>query len=338
MSIRVAINGFGRIGRCVLRAAWDDPEIEFVHLNDLTSDESLAYLLGTDSVHGRFDQDVEAVEGGIRIGDRVVATSAIRDPADLPWRAKDVDVVLECTGLFRDRAKAELHRQAGARKVIISAPAKGAVDATVVVGVNSDELDPETAHVVSNASCTTNCLAPVAKVLHESFGIRRGLMTTIHSYTMDQSLLDAPHKSDARRGRAAALNMVPTSTGAAKAVGMVLPALAGKLNGLSVRVPTPNASLVDLVCELNDKADAEAVNAALVEAATGPLKGILDARQAPIVSGDIIGDPHSSVADLALTSTIDDSLLKVLSWYDNEWGFSCRMVDLTRLLFGMERR
>ena len=212
------------------------------------------------------------------------------------------------------------------------------MDATVVVGVNSDELDPETAHVVSNASCTTNCLAPVAKVLHESFGIRRGLMTTIHSYTMDQSLLDAPHKSDARRGRAAALNMVPTSTGAAKAVGMVLPALAGKLNGLSVRVPTPNASLVDLVCELNDKADAEAVNAALVEAATGPLKGILDARQAPIVSGDIIGDPHSSVADLALTSTIDDSLLKVLSWYDNEWGFSCRMVDLTRLLFGMERR
>ncbi len=337
MSIRVAINGFGRIGRSVLRAAWDDPEIEFVHINDLTSDATLAYLLKNDSVHGRFGPQVDAVDGGLSIGDRVVATSAERDPTALPWRAKEVDVVLECTGIFRDRDKAELHRQAGARKVIISAPGKGGVDATVVVGVNEADHDLAGAHVVSNASCTTNCLAPIAKVLHDSFGVRRGLMTTIHSYTMDQRLLDAPH-SDLRRGRAAAVNMVPTSTGAAVAVGKVLPALAGKLNGISVRVPTPNGSLVDLVAELDSDADANAVNAALAAAAAGPMKGILDARDAPIVSGDIVGDPHSSIADLAMTSSLGGNMVKVLSWYDNEWGFSSRMVDLARLLFGLERR
>ncbi len=337
MSIRVAINGFGRIGRSVLRAAWDDPEIEFVHINDLTSDDTLAYLLKHDSVHGRFGESVAAVDGGLDIGGTVVATSAERDPAALPWRAKQVDVVLECTGIFRDRDKAELHRQAGARKVIISAPGKGELDATVVVGVNDHEFDLTEAAVVSNASCTTNCLAPIAKVLHDSFGVERGLMTTIHSYTMDQRLLDAPHR-DLRRGRAAAVNMVPTTTGAAIAVGKVLPALNGKLDGISVRVPTPNGSLVDLVAELGTSASAEAVNAALSEAAAGPMKGVLDARHAPIVSGDIVGDPHSSIADLAMTSSLEGNLVKVLSWYDNEWGFSSRMVDLTRLLFGKERR
>jgi glyceraldehyde 3-phosphate dehydrogenase len=337
MSIRVAINGFGRIGRCVLRAAWDDPEIEFVHINDLTGDDTLAYLLKNDSVHGRFGPQVSAVDGGLDIGGTVVATSAERDPSALPWREKRVDVVLECTGIFRDRDKAELHRQAGAKKVIISAPGKGALDATVVVGVNDGDFDLTQANVVSNASCTTNCLAPIAKVLHDSFGVRRGLMTTIHSYTMDQRLLDAPHP-DLRRGRAAAVNMVPTSTGAAVAVGMVLPALAGKLNGISVRVPTPNGSLVDLVVELDRSADAAAVNAALQEAAAGPMKGILDARHAPIVSGDIVGDSHSSIADLDMTSSLEGNMVKVLSWYDNEWGFSSRMVDLTRLLFGKERR
>ncbi len=337
MSIRIAINGFGRIGRCALRAGWNDPDIEFVHINDLTSDDALAYLLKNDSVHGHFNQDVEAVDGGLRIGDTVVATSAQRDPAALPWRDKEIDVVLECTGMFRDRDKANLHRQAGARKVIISAPGKGDVDATVVVGVNSDTLDPERAHIVSNASCTTNCLAPIAKVLHESFGFRRGLMTTVHSYTMDQKLLDAPH-SDFRRGRAAAINMVPTSTGAAKAVGKVLPELDGRLNGLAVRVPTPNASLVDLVAELDTQADAATVNAAFSEAAAGPLKGILAAVDAPIVSGDIIGDPHSSIADLGMTATLGGNMVKVLSWYDNEWGFANRMIDLSRLLFGKDRR
>jgi glyceraldehyde 3-phosphate dehydrogenase len=337
MPIRVAINGFGRIGRCILRAAWDDPEIEFVHINDLTSDSALAYLLRNDSVHGRFDQVVTVVDGGLEIGNTRVETSAERDPSALPWRDKEIDVVLECTGLFRSREKADLHLQAGAGKVIISAPGKGAMDATIVVGVNSDSLDPKTVRVVSNASCTTNCLAPVAKVLNDAFGIRRGLMTTIHAYTMDQTLLDAPH-SDPRRGRAAAVNLVPTTTGAAVAVGLVLPVLAGKLNGMAVRVPTPNGSLVDLVVELNKNADAAAVNAALSEAAAGPLKGILEAVDAPIVSGDILGNPHSSVADLAMTISLEGNMVKVLSWYDNEWGFSSRMVDLTRIISGLERR
>ena len=336
MSIRVAINGFGRIGRNVLRSAWNDGDIEFVHINDLTDDATLAHLLKHDSVHGSFDQDVAVVDGGIRVGDTVISTSAERAPSKLPWGEKHVDVVLECTGVFRNRDKASLHLDAGAKKVIISAPGKGGVDATIVVGVNDDELDPEKHTIVSNASCTTNCLAPAAKVLLDSFGIKSGLMTTVHSYTMDQRLLDAPH-ADMRRARSAALNIVPTTTGAAVAVGKVLPALAGKLDGMAIRVPTPNVSLVDLVVELERPATAEQINAAFTEAANGPMKGVLEASTAPLVSTDVVGNSHSSIVDLPLTMTIGENSVKILSWYDNEWGFSCRMVDLAKMLFGVGR-
>ncbi len=332
MSIRIAINGFGRIGRNILRGAWGADDIEFVHVNDLTDDETLAHLLKYDSVHGRFEHDVRAVDGGIAIGDTLIPTSAERDPAKLPWRERGVDVVLECTGVFRNKAKAMAHIEAGASKVIISAPGKGAVDGTFVVGVNDGELDPGAVQVISNASCTTNCLAPAAKVLHDHFGIRRGLITTVHSYTMDQRLLDAPH-SDLRRARAAALNMVPTTTGAAKAVGLVLPALAGKLDGMAIRVPTPNVSLVDLVVELERAAEVEAINDAFRAAAAGPLAGVLEASEAPVVSGDLVGNSHSSIVDLPLTAVMGGDMVKILSWYDNEWGFSCRMIDLTRKLF-----
>lgn len=334
MAIRVALNGFGRIGRCVLRAAWNDPEIEFVHINDLTSDDMLAHLLTWDSVHRRFEPRVEAVEGGLRIGDKLVTTSAEKDPTKLPWSEKGIDVVLECTGVFTSRAKAGLHLDAGARRVVISAPAKDAVDLTVCVGVNDDALRPEH-RVISNASCTTNCLAPIAKVLHAEFGIERGLMTTVHSYTMDQRLLDAPH-NDFRRARAAALSMVPTSTGAAKAVGLVLPELNGRLNGLAVRVPTPNVSLVDLVFDSGKDLSKDAINEALRAAAQGPLKGILEACEIPVVSTDLCGNPHSSIADLALTQTMGPRMGKVLSWYDNEWGFSNRLIDLCHLLGRLE--
>ncbi len=337
MSIRVAINGFGRIGRNVLRSAWNDGDIEFVHINDLTDDATLAHLLKHDSVHGTFGPDVSVVDGGLRVGDRTITTSAERDPSNLPWGDKGVDVVLECTGVFRDRDKAALHLAAGAKKVIISAPGKGGVDATVVVGVNDDVLDPEQHRIVSNASCTTNCLAPAAKVLLDSFGIRSGLMTTVHAYTMDQRLLDSPH-ADLRRARSAALNMVPTTTGAAIAVGKVLPALAGKLNGMAIRVPTPNVSLVDLVVELERPATVEQVNAAFTAAAAGALEGVLQASTAPLVSSDLIGNPHSSIVDLPLTLSMGERSVKILSWYDNEWGFSNRMVDLARMLFGLGRR
>ncbi len=336
MPVRVALNGFGRIGRCVLRAGWNDENIEFVHINDLTSDEMLAHLLAYDSVHGRFGDKVEAVDGGLRIGDRLVATSAERDPTKLPWGDKQVDVVLECTGVFRSRAKAGMHLEAGAKRVVISAPAKDAVDLTVCMGVNDDDLRPEH-RILSNASCTTNCLAPVAKVLDESFGIEQGLMTTIHSYTMDQNLLDGPHGSDMRRARAAAMSMVPTSTGAAKAVGKVLPQLNGKLNGMAIRVPTPNVSLVDLVFTSSRDVSVEAINAALTEAAGGSLSGILAVSNDPVVSVDLVGNPYSSIADLPLTQTMGPRLAKVLSWYDNEWGFSNRMLDLTRKIASLEK-
>jgi glyceraldehyde 3-phosphate dehydrogenase len=332
MAIRVAINGFGRIGRNVLRSSWGDPDIEFVHINDLTSDDMLAHLLAHDSVHGKFGQPVEAVDGGIRIGDTVVATSAERDPTKLPWGDKQVDVVLECTGIFRTREKAGMHLTAGAKKVIISAPGSD-VDATIVVGVNDSDLNAETATIVSNASCTTNCLAPAAKVLNDSFGIQHGVITTVHAYTMDQNLLDGPHK-DFRRARAAALNMVPTSTGAAVAVGKVLPELAGKLDGMAIRVPTPDVSLVDLVVTLDRDVTVEEVNAAFVAAANGPMKGILSAVSAPLVSQDLVGNPHSSIIDLELTKVMGGNTVKVLTWYDNEWGFSNRMVDLAKMLFG----
>ncbi len=335
MPVRVAINGFGRIGRNVLRAGWDDPEIEFVHINDLTGDDMLAHLLSNDSVHGRFGKDVQVVEGGLLIDGKKVATSAVRDPAQLPWKETGVDVVLECTGVFRSREGASKHLAAGASKVIISAPGADP-DATIVVGVNDSVLTGEE-RIVSNASCTTNCLAPAAKVVHQHFGIRHGVMTTVHSYTMDQCLLDGPHK-DFRRARAAAVNMVPTTTGAAKAVGLVLPALAGKLGGMAIRVPTPNVSLVDLVVELEKDTTAAEVNQALVNAANGDLKGILSAVSAPLVSSDLVGNPHSSIVDLDLTMMMGPRTLKLLTWYDNEWGFSNRMLDLSRLLSGKARR
>ncbi|HHO52340.1 MAG TPA: type I glyceraldehyde-3-phosphate dehydrogenase [Deltaproteobacteria bacterium] len=329
MALRIAINGFGRIGRNVLRSAWHRSDVEFVHINDLTSDDMLAYLLRRDSVHRTFSEPVEVVDGGLRIGERTIPVSAERDPAKLPWSDRGVDIVLECTGMFTSRDKAAAHLDAGAARVIISAPGKGGIDTTIVYGVNHDGYDAEQHRVVSNASCTTNCLAPVAKVLHETVGIERGLMTTIHSYTMDQNLLDAPHRGGKfRRARAAALNMVPTSTGAAKAIGLVLPALAGRLNGMAIRVPTPDVSLVDLVFDAGRETSEEEINEALRAAAAGPLAGVLEATDEPIVSGDLIGNPHSSIVDLALTQVIDGRLVKILSWYDNEWGFSNRMIDL----------
>jgi glyceraldehyde 3-phosphate dehydrogenase len=334
MTLRIGINGFGRIGRNVLRAAWDDPSVEFVHINDLTSDDMLAWLLHRDTVHGTWGGTVRAVDGGIEIDGKLVTTSAERDPAKLGWGERGVDVVLECTGVFTDGKKARAHLDAGARKVIISAPGKN-VDGTFVVGVNDDSLDPERHHIVSNASCTTNCLAPAAKVLHEKIGIVNGLMTTIHSYTMDQNLLDAPHSGgNFRRARAAAQNMVPTSTGAATAIGLVLPALAGRLNGLAIRVPTPNVSVVDLVFTAARPTTIDEVNAALREAAGGELAGILAVTNEPIVSSDLIGATASSTVDLELTQVMDGTLVKVVTWYDNEWGFSCRMVDLARKLVG----
>ena len=327
MTIRVALNGFGRIGRNVLRSAWNDPSIEFVHINDLTSDDMLAHLLKNDSVHGRFDANVEVVDGGIKVDGKLITTSAIRDPRELPWKESNIDVVMECTGIFRDREKASWHLEAGAGKVIISAPA-GDPDVTVCMGVN-DEVLQSSHRIISNASCTTNCLSPAAKVLDETFGLKAGLITTIHSYTMDQNLLDGPHK-DMRRARAAALNMVPTSTGAAKAVGLVLPSLNGKLNGMAIRVPTPNVSLVDLVFESEKPMTVDAINNALEAAANGPLKGILEYSTAPLVSVDLVGNPHSSIIDGLSTQTLGSHMAKVLCWYDNEWGFSNRMVDLTK--------
>lgn len=330
MPIRVAINGFGRIGRAVLRIAFGSPDIEFVHINDLTSPDMLAHLLAFDSVFGRFGKDIKVVEGGLTIDGQFIAVSAEADPSKLPWAAKNIDVVIEATGLFTKREKAQKHLDAGAKKVLISAPATDP-DATIVVGVNSDSLKPEH-RIISNASCTTNCLAPFAKVLNDTFGIEHGLMTTIHSYTMDQNLLDAPHrKGDFRRARAAALNMVPTSTGAAKAVSLVLPELKGRLNGFAIRVPTPNVSVVDLTVRCTRPMTVESINAALTAAANGPLKGILEASTLPLVSGDLLGNPHSSIVDLGLTTVIAENMAKVISWYDNEWGFSNRMVDLIKL-------
>ena len=327
MAIRVALNGFGRIGRNVLRAALNDTDIHFVHINDLTDDNVLAHLLTYDSVHGRFPGEVETVEGGLKVNGQLITTSTERDPEQLPWRELDVDIVMECTGVFRDRAGAGKHLSAGAKRVIISAPASEP-DATICIGVN-DELLSSEHKIISNASCTTNCLAPVAKVLNNTFGIEHGLITTVHSYTMDQRLLDAPH-SDLRRARAAAANMVPTTTGAAKAVGLVLPELTGRLNGLSVRVPTPNVSMIDLVFQSKKPVTSEAINAALREAANGEMSGVLGFSDLPLVSSDFISDPHSAIVDASSTQVIGDHLAKVFAWYDNEWGFSNRMNDLAK--------
>ena len=330
MATRIGINGFGRIGRCVLRAGWKNPDLEFVGINDLTDAATLAHLLKYDSVHGTFDVEVEAGENAIIVGGREIRILSIREPAELPWADLGADIVLECTGLFRDKEKVEAHRKAGAKKVIVSAPAKGE-DLTVVMGVNDDKYNPKKHHILSSASCTTNCLAPVAKVLHDTFGIEKGLMTTIHSYTNDQRILDLPHK-DLRRARAAAVSMIPTTTGAAKAVGLVLPELQGKLDGFSIRVPTPNVSVVDLVAVLKKEATVEKVNKALKKAASGKMKGILSFCEEPLVSMDFNGNTHSSIVDASLTTVMDGNMVKVISWYDNETGFSHRMIDLTLLI------
>ncbi len=328
MSIRVAINGFGRIGRNVLRSAKQSKVegIEFVAVNDLTDTSTLAHLLKYDSVHGRYPGDVSVSDEGLVVDGDTLKVLSERDPASLPWSDLGVDIVVEATGFFRSRDQAAKHLEAGAQKVIISAPAKDE-DITIVLGVNEGSYNPDEHHVISNASCTTNCLAPVAKVLMESFGFRRGLMTTIHAYTNDQALLDVPH-SDLRRSRAAAMSMIPTSTGAAKATALVLPELEGKLDGMAIRVPTPNVSVVDLVAELDQDTSAEAVNAAFEEAAEGPLKGILAISDEPLVSVDYTGSPYSSIVDGLSTAVMGGRMVKVLSWYDNEWGYSTRVVDL----------
>jgi glyceraldehyde 3-phosphate dehydrogenase len=329
---RIAINGFGRIGRCVLRAALErgEKDLEFVSINDLTDTKTLAHLLKYDSVHGTLAAEVRASDKGIVVNGKEIQVTAIRSPADLPHAANEVELVLECTGLFTEREKAEGHLKAGGPRVLISAPAKGA-DITVAFGINHEQIDRAKHKIISNASCTTNCLTPVAKVLLETFGIKRGLMTTIHSYTNDQNLLDLPHK-DLRRARAAALSMIPSTTGAAKAVAEVIPALKGKLNGTAVRVPTPNVSLVDLTVEMEKAATVEEINAAFKKAADGALKGVLTYSDGPTVSIDYNGDPASSIFDATSTFVIDGTFAKVFAWYDNEWGFSNRMVDVAKFL------
>jgi glyceraldehyde 3-phosphate dehydrogenase (phosphorylating) len=327
MAVKVGINGFGRIGRNLFRAAHESgSDLEFVAVNDLVDAEMIAHLLKYDSILGRFPGEVAASDGGITVDGREIKVLNEKDPAALPWDDLGVEVVIESTGLFTNREGAEKHLEAGAKKVIISAPATDP-DITVVLGVNFDSYDPENHNIISNASCTTNCLAPVAKVLNDTVGIERGLMTTIHAYTADQRLQDMPHK-DYRRARAAAINLIPTSTGAAKAIGLVLPELQGKLNGMAIRAPVPTGSVVDLVCDVSRDTSAEEVNAAMKEAAAGPLEGILRYTEDPIVSTDIGTDPHSSIFDSEQTTVLDGTFVKVFSWYDNEWGYSKRCVEL----------
>jgi glyceraldehyde 3-phosphate dehydrogenase len=326
MAIRVGINGFGRIGRNILRAALHDKDLEFVAVNDITDAATLAHLLKYDSILGNLEEDVKAEGDTIHVAGRKVKVLAVKSPAELPWKSLGADYVVESTGLFTEAEKARAHIQAGAKKVIISAPAKNE-DITIVMGVNHEKYDPAKHNIVSNASCTTNCLAPVAKVLNDSFGIVKGQMTTVHSYTNDQKILDLPHK-DLRRARAAAQSMIPTSTGAAKAIYLAIPELKGKLDGVAIRVPTPNVSVVDLTCVLNKTATAEDVNGALKKAAGGPMKGILEVTDEELVSIDFRGNPASSIVDAPLTKVVDGNLAKVFSWYDNEWGFSNRMKDL----------
>jgi glyceraldehyde 3-phosphate dehydrogenase len=330
MSLRIAINGFGRIGRMVLRQALREKDLEVVAINDLSEPKILAHLFKHDSVHGAFPGKVETLDGGISINGKTVKVCSMKNPGELPWKSEAIDVVLESTGHFTTRDQAELHLKAGAGKVIISAPATDP-DITIVMGVNDSMYDPERHFIISNASCTTNCLAPVAKVLHENFGIEKGLVTTIHSYTNDQRILDLPHK-DLRRARAAALSMIPTATGAARAISLVLPDLRGKLDGMAIRVPTPNVSVVDLVALLSRKAEAGKVNAALKKASRGSLKGILGYCDEPLVSIDFNGNPLSSIVDAQSTKVMDGNMVKILSWYDNESGFSHRLIDLMRLV------
>ncbi len=330
MAIRVGINGFGRIGRNILRAALHDKDLDFVAVNDITDSPTLAHLLKYDSILGNLDEDVKAEGDSIHVAGRKIKVTAIKDPAQLPWKDLGVDYAIESTGLFTNADKAKAHLGAGAKKVIISAPAKGE-DLTIVMGVNHDKYDAQKHHVVSNASCTTNCLAPVAKVLNDSFGIVRGQMTTVHSYTNDQKILDLPHP-DLRRARAAALSMIPTSTGAAKAIYLAIPELQGKLDGVAIRVPTPNVSLVDLTLQIAKEASADQINDAFRKAAAGPMKGVLVVEDGELVSIDFRGNPHSSIVDGPLTKVVDGTLVKVFSWYDNEWGFSNRVRDLIKFM------
>jgi glyceraldehyde 3-phosphate dehydrogenase len=334
MATKIAINGFGRIGRCVVRALNERgiKDLEVVAINDLTDAKTLAHLYNYDTVHGQASPKAKAGEGTLEIGGHTIKVTAEKDPAKLPWKDLGVAIVLECTGLFTDKEKAKAHLDAGAKKVLISAPAKNH-DATIVLGVNTESYDGSKHHVVSCGSCTTNCLAPVAKVLHDTFGIKRGLMTTIHSYTNDQHVLDVPHrKGDLRRARAAAQNMIPSSTGAAKALSEVIPALKGKFDGQAVRVPTMDVSLVDLTFETDKPMTKDSLHAALKAASEGAMKGILGYTEEPLVSSDFIGDPRSSIFDATVTQVQGDNFAKVMSWYDNEWGFSNRMIELSQLM------
>ena len=330
MAVKVGINGFGRIGRNVVRAGLHRNDVEFVAVNDITDTKTLAHLLKYDSVLGPLTETVHADADSITIGDKKIKVFATKDPAQIDWSSLGAEVVVESTGFFTDAKDAVKHLHGSVKKVIISAPAKNE-DVTIVLGVNDSAYDPAKHNIISNASCTTNCLAPVVKVLHDTFGIVKGSMTTIHSYTNDQKVLDYPHK-DLRRARAAALNMIPTTTGAAKAIGLVMPALKGKLDGYSMRVPTPDVSVVDLVAVLAKPTTAEAVNAALKAAAEGPMKGILAYTEDPVVSTDMLHNPNSSIVDAGMTKVLDGDLLKVISWYDNEWGYSCRVIDLIAFL------
>jgi glyceraldehyde 3-phosphate dehydrogenase len=333
MPTKIGINGFGRIGRCVTRVLFEQniSDVEIVGINDLTSAETLAHLLAFDSVHGRFSKPISVKDNAIVVGDKRIPVLAEKDPAKLPWKSLGAQTIIESTGLFTSREGAQKHLDAGAQRVIISAPGGSDIDGTFCVGINSASYDPSKHKIVSNASCTTNCLAPLAKVLNERFGILKGHMVTVHSYTNDQRVLDLPHK-DMRRARAAALSMIPTSTGAAKSIGLVLPELKGKLDGTSIRVPTANVSLVCLTAHVGKKVTKDEVNQALRDAANGPLKNILAVEDRPLVSSDFIGDTHSSIVDSAQTQVVGDDLVEVQSWYDNEWGFSNRMVDLARLI------
>jgi glyceraldehyde 3-phosphate dehydrogenase len=333
MGTRIAINGFGRIGRCIARILFGSgrSDLELVGINDLTDAATLAHLLAFDSVHRRWDREVTADGDALVVDGKRIPITAERDPANLPWKKHEVDIVLECTGIFRSKEKASAHLSAGAKRVILSAPGEKDIDGTFCVGINTDGLDPARHVVISNASCTTNCLAPLAKVLHDSFGIDKGHMVTVHSYTNDQSILDLPHK-DLRRARAAAVSMIPTSTGAAKAIGLVIPELAGRLDGTAIRVPTENVSITCLTAHLKTKTDRDAVNGAFRKAAEGPLRGVLAYEARPLVSRDFFGDRHSCTLDAAQTQVVEGDLVEVQGWYDNEWGFSERMVDLTALL------
>ncbi|MBB6673134.1 type I glyceraldehyde-3-phosphate dehydrogenase [Cohnella nanjingensis] len=330
MTVKIGINGFGRIGRNVFRASLNNPNVEVVAINDLTNVSTLAHLLKYDTTHGKLDATVEVAEGALIVNGKTVKVFAERDPGVLPWGSVGAEIVVESTGIFTAKDKAELHLKGGAKKVIISAPATNE-DITIVMGVNQDKYDPAQHTIISNASCTTNCLAPFAKVINDQFGIVKGMMTTVHSYTNDQSVLDVPHK-DLRRARAAAENIIPSTTGAAKAVSLVLPELKGKLNGMSLRVPTPNVSVTDLVAELKVNVTVEEVNAALKAASEGPLKGILNYSEEPLVSSDYNGDAASSTIDALSTMVVEGNMVKVLSWYDNEWGYSNRVVDLVTFI------